>query len=765
MSQDDEDVQLFETEASELLDDMEQSLLQLEDDPNDMDHINSVFRAAHTIKGSAGLFAYEAVIAFTHGVESVLDRVRAGELQISQDLLSLLLACRDVMGQLVDAAIAGHGGGDAELQQKGRALSAQLNTYLQDASAVPEHDCMDGGDRVKQEARTEEQLSRAASVTAAEDPATRDGSPDGESVPADTTLGDHWHISIRFGHDVLRNGMDPQSFIRYLGTQGDIVNLITLWDEMPAAEAMDPESCYLAFEIDFDTELDKQAIEDIFQFVIDDCSLRILSPLKSLSQYQTAIEETVTDEQQRLGDILIDSGATTPREIDEALQQQAAAQTGSEPHEPIGKVLQRDGVVYPEVVETAVKKQQQVREKQALANTSIRVSADKLEQLIDLVGELVISSANTKLLGNRTQDTALMESLENMSRLVEDIRDTGLGLRMVPIGETFNRFRRVVRDVSQSMGKDIELQISGADKELDKTVVEKIGDPLMHLVRNSIDHGIEVAEIRQQHNKPAKGKLKLNAYHDSGSIVIEVEDDGGGLPRDKILAKAQQLGLVSPNQSLTDQEVYRLIFEPGFSTAEQVTNISGRGVGMDVVRRNIEALRGHVDVESWPGKGSRFSIRLPLTLAIIDGFLVRIGSASYVIPLDMVEECVELPDQAETEQGSNYVNLRGEVLPFIRLAELFRETGSRTRRENIVVTHFAGQKAGLVVDELLGEYQTVIKPLGRIFTHLEGVSGATILGSGEVAMIIDVPDLVQQVAINGSQRIRGGMEMPSMLAH
>ncbi|GMR19453.1 MAG: chemotaxis protein CheA [Gammaproteobacteria bacterium] len=728
----DEDVQLFETEANELLDDMEQSLLQLEDDPNDMDHINSVFRAAHTIKGSAGLFAYEAVISFTHGVESVLDRTRAGELEISKDLLSLLLACRDVMGQLVDAAIAGHDGGDAEVQQKGRALSAQLNTYLQDSSSVPEHD-----------------------------PAASDQNTDRESIAADTTQSDYWLISIHFGHDVLRNGMDPQSFIRYLGTQGDIVSLITLWDEMPAAGEMDPESCYLAFEIEFDTELDKQSIEDIFQFVIDDCRLHILPPMTNLSRYQTAIEESVTDEQQRLGDILVDSGAATPREIDVALQEQAAAQTGSEPHEPIGKVLQRDGVVYPEVVETAVKKQQQVR----LANKSIRVSADKLEQLIDLVGELVISSANTKLLGDRTQDTALMESLENMSRLVEDIRDTGLGLRMVPIGETFNRFRRVVRDVSQSMGKDIELQISGADKELDKTVVEKIGDPLMHLVRNSIDHGIEAAEIRQQHNKPAKGKLTLNAYHDSGSIVIEVEDDGGGLPRDKILAKAQQLGLVNPNQSLSDQEIYRLIFEPGFSTAEQVTNISGRGVGMDVVRRNIEALRGHVDVESWPGKGSRFSIRLPLTLAIIDGFLVRIGNASYVIPLDMVEECVELPEQAETGQGSNYVNLRGEVLPFIRLAELFRETGSRTRRENIVVTHFAGQKAGLVVDELLGEYQTVIKPLGRIFTHLEGVSGATILGSGEVAMIIDVPDLVQQVAINGSQKIKGGMEMPSMLAH
>ncbi|VAW77350.1 Signal transduction histidine kinase CheA, partial [hydrothermal vent metagenome] len=450
MSQDDEDAQLFETEANELLDDMEQSLLQLENDPGNMDCINSVFRAAHTIKGSAGLFAYEAVIGFTHGVESVLDRVRAGELEISRDLLSLLLSCRDVMGQLVDAAVAGRDGGDTEMQRKGRTLSAQLNTYLEAPLPVAESP-----------------------------PAANDEAPGQESVPTDAALGDYWHISIRFGHDTLRNGLDPQSFIRYLGTQGGIVSLVTLWDEMPAAEYMDPESCYLAFEIEFDTDLDKQAIEDIFQFVIEDCRLRILPPCTKLNQYQNIIEETTTDEQQRLGEILIESGATTPREIDEALQQQAGGQTGAESDEPIGKVLLREGVVLPEVVDTAIAKQKQVRESQALVSKSIRVSADKLEQLIDLVGELVISSANTRLLGDRTRDTALIESLENMSRLVEDIRDTGLGLRMVPISETFNRFRRVVRDVSQSMGKDIELELSGGDKELDKTVVEKIGDPLM----------------------------------------------------------------------------------------------------------------------------------------------------------------------------------------------------------------------------------------------------------------------------------------------
>lgn len=733
----DESVQIFETEAHELLDDMEQSLLELENNPDDLDHINSVFRAAHTIKGSSGLFGYECVVTFTHLVESLLDRVRAGEQEIVPELLTLLLSCCDVMAQLVDAAIADQDGGDDEVQQKTLTLSQQLNTYLGITPADTDQ----------------------TTVTTAE-PGMK------KFEPTDIVLGDNWHISIHFGHDVLRNGMDPLSFIRYLGTLGDIVNLVTLWDEMPAVDDMDTESCYLGFEIEITGNVDKQAIEDVFQFVMDDCRLYILPPLSNLSLYENLIEQLVNDGSLLLGDILVQSGAATQREIDEALQHQEGQQAIGQ-SEPLGKILRQEGVVHPEVIEVAAKKQQQVREKQNLAGKSIRVSADKLEQLIDLVGELVISSANTKLLGNRTRDTALIESLENMSRLVEDIRDTGLGLRMVPIGETFNRFRRVVRDLSQTMHKDIELELSGGDKELDKTVVEKIGDPLMHLVRNSIDHGIEPAEQRLQQGKPGKGKLRLNAYHDSGTIVIEVEDDGGGLSREKILAKAEQQGLINPSQTLTDQEVYRLIFEPGFSTAEQVTDVSGRGVGMDVVRRNIESLRGQVDVESWPGKGSRFSIRLPLTLAIIDGFLVKVGDSSYVIPLDMVEECVELSGMAGGEQANDYINLRGEVLPFIRLGELFQETQNQVKRENIVVTQFAGQKAGLVVDELLGEYQTVIKPLSRIFAHLDGVSGATILGSGEVAMIINVPELVQQVAMNGGWRARGGggLEMPSMQAH
>jgi two-component system chemotaxis sensor kinase CheA len=375
------------------------------------------------------------------------------------------------------------------------------------------------------------------------------------------------------------------------------------------------------------------------------------------------------------------------------------------------------------------------------------VDADKLDQLINLVGELIIAGASVNMIAHKAQIADLQESASKLSLLVEEVRDSALQLRMVKIGATFSRFQRVVHDVSRDLGKDVELVIHGEDTELDKTVVEKIGDPLMHLVRNSMDHGIESAEIRQARGKPAKGTLKLNAFHDSGSIVITVQDDGGGLKRERILAKAIERGLVETGHHLSDAEVYALIFEPGFSTAEKVTNLSGRGVGLDVVKRNITALRGTVSLASEEGVGTTVSVRLPLTLAIIDGFLIGVGKSVYAIALDMIEECIAF----SAESGHDFTNLRGEVLPFIRLRELFGIAGQPLRGENIVVLKYNGQKAGLVVDTLMGEFQTVIKPLGDMFNQVKCISGSTILGNGGVALILDVPSLVRQ-AMEGKAR-------------
>jgi two-component system chemotaxis sensor kinase CheA len=510
---------------------------------------------------------------------------------------------------------------------------------------------------------------------------------------------------------------------------------------------MDPESCYLGFEIGLRSRASKAEIEAVFEFVQDDCEIRILPPESRIEEYMALIRSLPEDDL-RLGEILVRCGTLTEKELAGALAIQSGVEdrTG-EPARPLGEIILDSGMVRPAVVEAALEKQKQSRDAKSQENRVLKVDAEKLDHLINLVGELVISGAAASVFAKRSRDLALQETTSNIARLVEEIRDSALQLRMVQIGETFRRFNRVVRDVAKELGKEIELVITGAETELDKTVVDKIGDPLTHLVRNSMDHGIESTENRIARGKSPRGTVRLNAYHDSGNVVIEVSDDGNGLNRDRILAKALEKGLISAGQSLTDAEVYQLIFEPGFSTAAKVTNLSGRGVGMDVVRRNIEALRGTVEVRSQDGQGSMFRIRLPLTLAIIDGFLIGVGSSSYVVPLDMVVECVELTEADRLAAGErNFVNLRGELMPFIRLRDHFHEAGQASRRENIVVVRHAGQKAGLVVDALMGEFQTVIKPLGQVFSGLRGISGSTILGTGDVALILEVPALIQRAS-------------------
>jgi len=650
--------QTFIVEARELLQAMEQSLLQLESEPDDQDAIGAIFRAAHTIKGSAGLFGLASIVGFTHIVEDVLDRLREGNVAVDAALIALLLKCGDHMLELVEVvANRGEVPTPAALE-RGEALREALSAYQPMRTAT-------------------------ASVETAE-------------LADDAAVEVLWHISLRFGVDVFRNGMDPLSFLRYLETLGQMMQVTTLTDSIPSLDSWDPESCYLGFEIDLRSTAGHATLNEVFDFVRDDCEVHISAVDQAPDSTAAIAGEWVTP---------VEPGLVTA-----APQRPAASEAKT-----------RDG-------------------------NYVRVNADKLDELINLVGELVIASAGASLLARSCNNDPLQEATSTVSGLVEEILDGALHLRMIPIGDTFNRFRRVVRDISQELGKDIELSINGAETELDKTVVEKIGDPLMHLLRNAMDHGIESADARRAAGKSAKGYLSLNAYHDSGSIVIEIADDGAGLNRERILQKAQERGLVASGAVLTDQEIYNLIFEAGFSTAEAVTNLSGRGVGMDVVKRNITLLRGTVDLDSRPGQGTVVRIRLPLTLAIINGFLVGIDQSTYVIPLDMVQECIELDEhQRQSSRDTGYLDLRGEVLPLVHLRDHFSHEGPVARRQNVVVVRNAEHKAGLVVDDLLGEFQTVIKPLGKLFGALRGISGSTILGSGAVALILDVPVLLNQI--------------------
>ncbi|BDU75529.1 chemotaxis protein CheA [Mesoterricola sediminis] len=707
--------QTFITECQELLAAMEEALLGLEAQPDPAESINAIFRAVHTIKGSAGLFGLDPIVRFAHAVESVMDRVRGGQLALDGDLVGLLLACHDHLVVLIQEGTDAEGQLSPELGAEGDRLLEALVPWLKGEVAT-------------------------AAIR-----------PEPTGHPAAGR--DHWHLSVRFAPTVLQTGMDPLSFVRYLGTLGRMVHMHALLEGLPAGEAFDPEQCYLGLEMDLETDADRKTLEDVFEFVREESQVRLIPPQAKVEAYLALIRE-LPDEEHLLGEILVAGGCITEYDLAEALRVQREAEDGRK----VGTILVQDQDVPAPVVAAALEKQKKAQDRQAGELKIVKVSADKLDKLVDLVGELVIAGASAQTRAAGARDGSLLESLTVVNKLVEEIRDNALSLRMVQIGETFARFRRVVRDVSKELGKAIDLEVQGAETELDKSIVEKLADPLMHIVRNAIDHGIETLEVRRARGKPDTGSLALNAFHESGSIVIEVSDDGGGLDRARILRKAVERGLVQEGAELSDAEINAMIFEPGFSTAAAVTNLSGRGVGMDVVRRNIDELRGTVEVESYEGAGTTIRLRLPLTLAIIDGFMVTVGEATYVVPLDMIIECLDLGPFLESEEN-HLINLRGEVLPFLRLREVLGSPGERPARERVVVVQFGETRAGIVVDRLLGEFQTVIKPLGSLFQHLRGVGGSTILGSGKVALVLDVPELVQ-LAVGG--RSQPGRILPAL---
>ena len=694
-----EALDMFVTEARDLVQELEEGLLELEGQPPGGETVNAVFRAAHTLKGSSGLFGLHHLVEFTHVVETVLGSVRDGVLDVTPGLVSALLPCTDHISAMIEALSGGRLEPDtAQVADSARLLSG-LEPYLA------------GG------------IEMVAAAPAG----------DGEA-PTDEGA---WRLALRFGEDCLRNGMDPLSFLRYLSTLGTVTDVVTITDRLPDAAEMDPESCYLGFDVDLVTVAPKTEIEAVFDFVREDSDIRITPADSRLDAYVKAIR--AMPENDRIGDVLVTSGAVTEAEMAEALrvQQERAVRDGTQPV-PIGEILVELGVVQRPIVDAALTRQRRTTETRSQDTQTIRIDAARLDKLIDLVGELVIAQSSTGIPSSAGADRTA-EAQGEVMRLVDEVRHSALSLRMVQIGVTLRRFERVVRDVCLELAKDVSLVITGGDAEMDKALVERISDPLLHLVRNSLDHGIEPGAERRRHGKAEQGTLRLNAYHDAGNIVIEVADDGRGLDRERILAKAVERELVAPGSILTDPEVYNLIFEPGFSTADTISNLSGRGVGMDVVKRNVTALRGSIEVETARGVGTTIRIRLPLTLAIIDGFLVGVGESSFIVPLDRVIECVELPPGP---LGRDCMNLRGEVLPFIRLRELFRIPGESARRQNVVIVEQSGERTGLVVDSLLGELQTVIKPLGVLFSRVKCVSGSTILGNGDIALILDVGPLI-----------------------
>lgn len=667
----------FLDEAREMLRQFEESLLALDEEPDDLETLNSAFRAAHTIKGTAGLFGCDRVVAFTHDVETLLEAVRSGNHQLDEAAMGLLLSSRDQMEALLGDVNSATG--DPELQKASLSLSAQLRALL--------------GNPV-------DATATQASTQAADTPTGSDRA---------------WRVWVQFGSDAMRHGFDPASFLRYMSSQGTVRKVKVLTDSIPELQALDAEECHLGFEVEYETSNDRDFIIGVFEFVADDCELHV--DLLSSSDSPATAQDTNKPSSGAVQ--LDDAHVDTASEV--VVDAQPAERRSSNGD-----------------------RRKSSRDRRGDETRFVRVQADKLDSLIDLVGELVIASSGAQLVAQQEGSASFAEAALRIRTLVESARDGALALRMVPIGETFARFHRVVRDVSKQLGKQVDLQISGADTELDKSMVEVIADPLMHLVRNSLDHGLETTQERIAAGKPERGVIALHAYHEGGQVMIEVTDDGRGLNRDRILKKARERGLVRPEQVLSDHEIDQLICAPGFSTADQVTDISGRGVGMDVVKRSIESLRGQMQMASEWGRGTTTQIRLPLTLAIIDGFLTSVGGTYYVLPMEIVSECIDVPPECALTPGVGvgYFNLRGEVLPYFDIALLHKEPLPNSGRRSLVVARDGNTRIGLIVDKLHGEYQTVIKPLSSLFRHLRAIAGSTILGSGDVALVLDVPALV-----------------------
>ena len=646
--------EIFRLEAQDVLEQLEQTLLDLGDSLDDHNLIDSAFRALHTIKGSGAMFGFSEVAEFVHEFETAFDRVRKGDAVPSADLVSVSLDAKDHIATLI---------AEPEVHAAvGEPILDRLRTIVGSG---------------KSQVYTQENGNIVDTIAS--------------DLSGEETEG--WNIRFNLPGDSLSLGANPVLLLNELRELGSC-SVRANTNSIPTLEDLEPEICFLSWEVTLLGDCSKEAIEEVFLFVSDGMDLEI-SPITPKA------EEVVDD--------IVD--------------------TSSE--------VVKDGVD-PSGEKT------DLRKGPSRGSSSLRVAAERLDELLDHVGELVIAQARLSQISYDSRDSGLMGVTEEIERLSAGLRDITMGIRMIPIGTLFNRFRRLVHDLSSDLGKNVDFATTGEQTELDKTVIESLADPLVHIIRNSIDHGLESPQSRVAAGKNEKGTVRLSAAHEGAEVAISVSDDGAGLNTDHIRRKAEEMGLISPDTLLSDNELHRMIFHPGFSTAQKITSVSGRGVGMDVVSRTMDALRGRIDVTSRPNMGTTVTLRLPLTLAIIDGMLVRVGSNRYSIPLSAVEECVELPAEvAESTSGRNFLSIRDELVPFLRLRELFGTKEPEEIHQKVVIVSAGEQRMGLVVDQILGNTQTVIKSLSRLHADIETFAGATILGDGAVALILDIVQLMR----------------------
>ncbi len=654
--------EVFRQEAAELFETLEAALLDLGLRPDDRELVDQAFRALHTIKGSGAMFGFDKVASFTHEFETAFDLVRKGEIRPTQDLISVALAAKDYIRALIEAPEST----DAII---GDAILDDLKQFMEPG----------------RQAGSAPMPAEAPVVTGAR------------------SLG--WHLHLEFDAHILRNGSNPLDLLDDLCKLGPCF-VVPLTDGVPLLEELEPEYCFLKWDVTLHSDCDKAAIDDVFMFVQDEMKLT-LEPLAQVESPALAPATALP-----LAEALVDAAP--------------AAEPAKSAREPV----------------IAAERREEPRRAEDRGIATVRVQAERLDELMDRVGELVIAQARLSQLAASGSDLSIKMIAEEIERLAASLRDTTMGARMVPIGSLFGRFRRLIHDLSRDLGKPVEFVTTGEDTELDKTMIECLADPLVHLIRNAIDHGIEDTAARVAAGKTEQGRIELQAVHSGAQVLVTVADNGGGLNTARIRAKAEDQGLIAPGAAMSDHDIHQFLFHPGFSTAQTVSALSGRGVGMDVVKRTIEAMRGSIDLSTRPGQGTTVTLRLPLTLAIIEGLLIRVGEGRYIIPLSAVEECVELTAGDERSRGRNFLNVRGNLVPFLRLRDMFAVPGSPDRHQKTIIISTGETRVGLVADQIIGNHQTVIKSLSKLHSDVTTFSGATILGDGTAALILDVAQLV-----------------------
>jgi two-component system, chemotaxis family, sensor kinase CheA len=674
----------FFEESSEALESMEAALLKLSAGEADSELINTIFRVAHSIKGGSATFGFADVAGFTHTLETLLDELRSGQRQVQSNIIDVLLRSVDVLRGMLTATQRKEA---PDLTQTA-VLQAELQAIMQ--GSVP---------------------TLSAAAVAGADPGSAIPVAAG---PAQVIPG--WRIRLVPGVLMMEHGNDPMRMIRELAALGSLTTRVDASRVLTLSE-LDPEVCLLSWHMELRTDADRAAVVQVFEWAEGECTLSIepLSPVAATHGASAKLASAPPAPQ---------TGAASPIAAAAAIPPQDAAAPKLQPAPDPVRFGSAEG-------------------------GSIRVSIEKIDELLNSVGELVITQSVCSQLAavlEGRQGDELRNALVQFERHMRSLQENVMRVRMLPIASIFNRFPRMIRDLGQRLGKKMELRMSGEQTELDKTVLEKIGDPLVHLVRNAVDHGIETPDRRRAAGKDEQGTISLHAYHKGGNVIVEVSDDGAGLQRDRILAKARERGLVAADEELSDDKILNLIFAPGFSTAEVVSDVSGRGVGMDVVRRNINEIGGHVQLYSTPGKGSTVRIRLPLTLAILDGQLARVGKEIYIVPIVSIVETIQIKrDQISSlAQKAELFRLRDEYIPIVRLYELFGVQADNTDLLNglLMIVEADGKRIGLFVDELLSQQQVVIKSLESNFRPVTALAGATMLGNGHVALILDIPGVI-----------------------